>query len=432
MKEWENFLQKQENIFGKTTIDQWLRTLVIQKFDACNLYLQAKDFFQINWFEEHIRNIAKNEFFNANGRLIKIHLRIATDRTASHQKEESFFPFDKLDTFSTFDNFICSKENESTLGILKKIVLNLSTHHSVITPIYLYGPSGSGKTHLMMGFAKVCQSYNYRVGYVKAETFSAHVVSAIRLGKMKEFRTLYRLVDILLIDNIHYVSGKISTEEELFHTFNELHNRQKLIVFSSHIPPYLLQNMEERLVSRLEWGLLLHINSLSGKDLHILAKQTCKNLFLNIDEAGIELLCEQFPTAYFLTLACNAIALRLRNARGSPISLDTIRQITKDLIQKQKKCSLDYEKILTEVSRFYEIPKKDIVGRSQQKESLIPRQVAMYLCRDILDLTYSQIGRIFSRDHTTVIASIKRIQQEASLFLQPISSIKKSLENTYF
>lgn len=432
MKEWENFLQKQEKIFGKTTIDQWLRTLVIQKFDACNLYLQAKDFFQINWFEEHIRNIAKNEFFNANGRLIKIHLRIATDTTASHEKEESFFPFDKLDTSSTFDNFICSKENESTLGILKKIVLNLSTHQSVITPIYLYGPSGSGKTHLMMGFAKVCQGYNYRISYVKAETFSAHVVSAIRLGKMKEFRTLYRLVDILLIDNIHYVSGKISTEEELFHTFNELHNRQKLIVFCSHIPPYLLQNMEERLVSRLEWGLLLHINVLSGKDLHILAKQTCKNLFLNVDEAGIGFLCEQFPTAYFLTLACNAIAFRLRNAMGSPISLDTIRQITKDLIQKQKKCSLDYEKILTEVSRFYEIPKKDIVGRSQQKESLIPRQVAMYLCRDILDLTYSQIGRIFSRDHTTVIASIKRIQQETSLFLQPISSIKKSLKNTYF
>lgn len=432
MKEWENFLQKQENIFGKTTIDQWLRTLTIQKFDACNLYLQAKDFFQINWFEEHIRSIAKNEFFNANGRLIKIHLQIATDTTALHEKEESFFPFDKLDTSSTFDNFISSKENESTLGILKKILVNLSAQKSVVTPIYLYGPSGSGKTHLMMGFAKLCQGYNYRVCYVKAETFSAHVVSAIRLGKMKEFRILYRLVDILLIDNIHYISGKISTEEELFHTFNELHNRQKLIVFSSHIPPYLLQDMEDRLVSRLEWGLLLHINSLFSEDLHILAKQTCKNLFLNINDAGIQFLCQQFSNAYFLTLACNALALRLSNGIGSPISLDTIRQITKDLIQKQKRCSLDYEKIITEVSRYYEIPKKDIIGRSQQKESLIPRQVAMYLCRDILELTYSQIGRIFSRDHTTVMASIKRIQQETSSFLQPISSIKKSLENTYF
>lgn len=432
MKEWENFLQRQENIFGKTTIDQWLRTLTIQKFDACNLYLQAKDFFQINWFEEHIRNIAKNEFFNANGRLIKIHLQIATDTTALHEKEESFFPFDKLDTSSTFDNFISSKENESTLGILKKILVNLSAQKSVVTPIYLYGPSGSGKTHLMMGFAKLCQGYNYRVCYVKAETFSAHVVSAIRLGKMREFRMLYRLVDILLIDNIHYISGKISTEEELFHTFNELHNRQKLIIFSSHIPPYLLQDMEDRLVSRLEWGLLLYINSLFNEDLHTLAKQTCKNLFLNINDAGIQFLCEQFSNAYFLTLACNALALRLSNEVASPISLNTIKQITKDLIHKQKRSSLDYEKILTEVSRFYEIPKKDIIGRSQQKESVIPRQVAMYLCRDILELTYSQIGRIFSRDHTTVMATIKRIQQETSLFLQPICSIKKSLENTYF
>lgn len=432
MKEWENFLQRQENIFGKTTIDQWLRTLTIQKFDACNLYLQAKDFFQINWFEEHIRNIAKNEFFNANGRLIKIHLQIATDTTALHEKEESFFPFDKLDTSSTFDNFISSKENESTLGILKKILVNISAQKSVVTPIYLYGPSGSGKTHLMMGFAKLCQGYNYRVCYVKAETFSAHVVSAIRLGKMREFRMLYRLVDILLIDNIHYISGKISTEEELFHTFNELHNHQKLIIFSSHIPPYLLQDMEDRLVSRLEWGLLLYINSLFSEDLHTLAKQTCKNLFLNINDAGIQFLCEQFSNAYFLTLACNALALRLSNEVASPISLNTIKQITKDLIHKQKRSSLDYEKILTEVSRFYEIPKKDIVGRSQQKESVIPRQVAMYLCRDILELTYSQIGRIFSRDHTTVMATIKRIQQETSLFLQPISSIKKSLENTYF
>ncbi|MGL4348747.1 MAG: DnaA ATPase domain-containing protein [Chlamydiales bacterium] len=427
MKEWEIFLQRQEKIFGKSTIDQWLRTLTIHKFDACNLYLQAKDFFQINWFEEHIRNIAKNEFFNANGRLIKIHLQTVLDKTAAHEKQEPFFPFDKLDTSSTFDNFIVSKENESTLGILRKVLLNLATHKSVITPIYLHGPSGSGKTHLMIGFAKLCQTYNYRVYYVKAETFSAHVVSAIRLGKMKEFRTLYRLVDILLIDNIHYISGKISTEEELFHTFNELHNRQKLIVFSSHIPPYLLQDMEDRLISRLEWGLLLHINSLSGEDLHILAKQNCKNLFLNIDDAGTRFLCEQFPNAYFLTLACNAVALRLSNAIGSPISVDTVRQITKDLIHKQKMCCIDYHKILSEVSRFYEIPKKDIIGKSQEKECLIPRQVAMYLCRDILQLTYPQIGRVFSRDHTTVMASIKRIQQETSSFLQPISSIKKYL-----
>lgn len=432
MKEWEKFLQKQENTFGKSTIDQWLRTLTIQKFDACNLYLQAKDFFQINWFEEHIRSVATNEFFNANGRLIKIHLQTSLDRADSNEKEEPFFSFDKLDTSSSLDNFISSKDNEPTLGILKKILLNLATHASVITPIYLYGPSGSGKTHLLMGFAKLCQSYNYRVYYVKAETFSAHVVSAIRLGKMKEFRTLYRLVDILLIDNIHYISGKISTEEELFHTFNELHNRQKLIIFSSHMPPYLLQNMEDRLISRLEWGLLLHINPLFGEDLHALAKQTCKNLFLNIDDPGIHFLCEQFPNPYFLTLACNAVAIRLSNTIGSPILLDTIRRITKDLIHKQKICSLDYEKIISEVSRFYEIPKKCIIGKSQEKEYLIPRQIAMYLCRDILELTYVQIGRIFTRDHTTVMASIKRIQQEISLFLQPILSIKKSLENTYF
>lgn len=432
MKEWENFLQKQENIFGKSTIDQWLRTLTIQKFDACNLYLQAKDFFQINWFEEHIRSIAKNEFFNANGRLIKIHLQTNSDTITSDEKEEPLFPFDKLDTSFTFDNFIVSKENESTVGILEKILLNLSAHKSVITPIYLYGPSGSGKTHLMVGFAKLCESYNYRVGYVKAETFSAHVVSAIRLGKMKEFRILYRLVDILLIDNIHYISGKISTEEELFHTFNELHNRQKLIIFSSHIPPYLLQDMEDRLISRLEWGLLLHIHALFGEDLYNLASRTCKNLLLHIEDMGIRFLCEQFPNAYFLTLACNALAIRLSNTIGSSISLDTIKHITKDLVHKQKIFSLDYEKILSEVSRFYEVSKKDIIGKSQEKEYLIPRQVAMYLCRDILELTYTQIGRVFSRDHTTVMASIKRIQQETSLFLQPITSIKKSLENTYF
>lgn len=432
MKEWESFLQKQETTFGKSTIDQWLRTLTIQKFDACNLYLQAKDFFQINWFEEHIRSIAKNEFFNANGRLIKIHLQTALDTTESQEKEETFFSFDKLDTSSSLDNFISSKDNEPTLGILRKILCNLSIHKSVITPIYLYGPSGSGKTHLLMGFAKLCQSYNYRVYYVKAETFSAHVVSAIRLGKMKEFRTLYRLVDILLIDNIHYIAGKISTEEELFHTFNELHNRQKLIVFSSHLPPYLLQNMEDRLISRLEWGLLLHINSLSGEDLYGLAKQTCENLFVNVDEGGLRFLCEQFPSPYFLTLACNAVAIRLNNPIGSPIALDTVRRITKDLIQKQKISSLDYEKVISEVSRFYEVPKKCIIGKSQEKEYLIPRQVAMYLCRDILELTYVQIGRVFARDHTTVIASIKRVQQETSLFLQPILSIKKSLENTYF
>lgn len=436
MREWETFLQKQERTFGKTTIDQWLRTLRIQKFDACNIYLEAKDFFQINWFEEHIRSIAKNEFFNANGRLIKIHLQIASDTDTSAKKEESFFSFDKLDSSSNFQNFIESKDNEPTLGILKKILLNLSHHKSVITPIYLYGPSGCGKTHLLMAFAKLCKSYNYKICYVKAETFSAHVVSAIRLGKMKEFRTLYRLVDILFVDNIHYISGKTSTEEELFHTFNELHNKQKLIIFSSHIPPYLLQNMEERLVSRLEWGLLLHLSPLTGEELLALTKQTCKNLFLNIDDVGIRFLCEKFSNPYFLTLACNAIAIRLTNEAKSVISLDMIQQITKDIIKKQKTDSFDYDKIISGVSEFYKLSKKYILGKSQEKEYIIPRQIAMYLCRDILNLTYVQIGRIFARDHTTVIASIRRIQHETkkqtASFLQPIVSIKKSLENIYF
>lgn len=436
MKEWESFLQRQEHTFGKSTIDQWLRTLKIQKFDACNLYLEAKDFFQINWFEEHIRTIAKNEFFNANGRLIKIHLQIASDVDNLDEKEESFFAFDTLDSSCNFENFIQSKDNEPTLGILKKILVNLSLHKSVITPIYLYGPSGSGKTHLLMGFAKLCKSYNYKICYVKAETFSAHVVSAIRLGKMKEFRTLYRLVDILFVDNIHYICGKTSTEEELFHTFNELHNREKLIIFSSHIPPYLLQNMEERLVSRLEWGLLLHLSPLSGEGLLALAKQNCKNLFLNIDDHGRRFLCEKFSNPYFLTLACNALALRLSNEPKSVIPLEMIQQVTKDITKKQKTASFDYDKIIAGVSEFYKLPKKYIIGKSQEKEYLIPRQIAMYLCRDILHLTYVQIGRIFDRDHTTVIASVKRIQQEtkkqATLFLQPIASIKKYLQNIYF
>ena len=165
--------------------------------------------------------------------------------------------------------------------------------------------------------------------------------------------------------------------------------------------------MEERLVSRLEWGLLLHLSPLSGEGLLALTKQTCKNLFLNIDDIGIRFLCEKFSNPYFLTLACNAIAIRLTNEAKSVIPLEMIQQITKDITKKQKIDSFDYDKIISGVSQFYKIQKKYILGKSQEKEYLIPRQIAMYLCRNILNLTYVQIGRIFDRDHTTVIASIK-------------------------
>ncbi|GAB4188796.1 MAG: chromosomal replication initiator protein DnaA [Simkaniaceae bacterium] len=432
MKEWTLFLAEKEKIFGKTTVDKWLRTLKILSFDACNLYLEASDTFQVSWFEEYIKPIAKKEFFNANGNPISIHIK-CQEKADNHKKtkaasQQPSFVFDTLDPSSNFETFLETSENFATLSIFKKILEESSEKKQIVNPVYLYGQPGSGKTHLLMSAASYLRQQGLQIAYVRADTFTSHLVSAFRLGTIKEFRQIYRMVDVLIIDDVHLFSRRVSTGEELFHTFNDFHSKGKLIILSSRFAPSLLEEIEERLVSRFEWGMLLKLSVVKKKDLLSLARLKCRHYDFALDETMLHQLINIFTSPSSLTNAINALVLRLH---GEEASQNPNLNRINDLIANQNAAIVSPEKIAKKVAETFGIPVKDLLGKSQSRECTLPRQIAMYLCRQLLEMSFPRIGAFFSRDHSTVITSVKQISDKVARreiqLLQLLNEITKAL-----
>ena len=444
MQAWEQFLKQQEKELGLETVQKWLRSLKIQRFDACNLYLEAKDAFQALWFEEHMRGKAQAELINGNNKRIKIHLSVVNSTPAfkkppgktktskeglSHPFELSF---DELDPHCLFQHFIANQDNHLTINILQEIAdLKASTHLGAFNPIYLYGLNGSGKTHLLMGLAQALRSQGLKIIYVRAETFTDHVVTAIRAGEMSTFRQAYRNMDVLLVDDVHVFSRKGATQEEFFHTFNTLHLAGKQIILTANCSPQELQLIEPRLVSRFEWGIVLPLKPLIEKDLHSMLQKKAALFNFILPPKVTDFLVETFtsnPKA--LIKAFEALVLRLhlddQNALQT-LSLQAAKVLLSDLLVEEQKTALTPSKIIQAVAEFYGIRVEDILGKAQTRECALPRQLAMHLCREKLKMPFMKIGELFARDHSTVMASVKHIQKSLEKDTRDLASARNAI-----
>lgn len=430
MQAWEEFLQQQEAELGQDTVHKWLRSLKIQRFDACNLYLEAKDSFQALWFEEHMRNRIQTKFLNSNQKPIKVHLSIANaplkfKKKVGKQKEFKEPPssafhlaFDEPNPHFLLKSFIIAEENQLTTKLLYEIA-GLSQQKiaelGTFNPIYLYGPTGSGKTHLLMSLAQIFRAQGLKTIYVRAETFTDHVVTAIRAGEMGLFRNTYRHIDLLLVDDVHIFSRKGATQEEFFHTFNTLHLQNKQIILSANCSPHELQLIEPRLISRFEWGIVLPLKPLQTDELRKMLKIKGEILQFPLSEKILDFLLETFtshPKA--LVKAFEALILRLhidQNHSLQSLTIPSVRILLADLLKEEEKVALTPSKIIQIIAEYYDIRKEDILGKSQTKECALPRQLAMHFCREKLKMPFMRIGDLFNRDHSTVMASVKHIQK---------------------
>lgn len=426
MQAWENFVIALENEMGSATIEKWLRSLKILRFDAGNLYLEAKDAFQAMWFEEHVRQKVLDRLYNHNRRRIKVHLSVANALTKPKeqlQKEKKkqisdparlAFTFDLLDPHCTFASFVVTTSNELTYQVFKECS---EKKNADINPLYLYGPTGSGKTHLLMATAAALRDQGLHVTYAGAQLFTDHVVSAIRSGEMSLFRQAYRNSDVLIIDDIHIFSKKAATQEEFFHTFNTLHIAGKKIILSANCPPGELQFIEPRLVSRFEWGISLALELPPRDKLFEILQGYMRHRDCLLHAKVADFLLDSFSTPKLLYQAFEALLLRLHlscHAIKSPsiqLTVPTVKQLLSDLLEEQQAAALTPSRIVQGVAEYFGIKQEDIVGKAQTRDCVLPRQIAMYFCRQELKLPYIKIGELFSRDHSTVMSSVKQVQK---------------------
>lgn len=437
MQAWESFVETLEIEIGSETVQKWLKSLKVVRFDACNLHLEAKDTFQIMWFEEHIRQKVQTRLFNNNHRRIKVHLSVANapaktkSRPSKTQKVLENDPatfnltFDELDSNCTFSKFVVAESNLLTYKVFsqisgidpeKKDPANRA-HLSSLTPLYVHGPAGSGKTHLLMATAAALREQGLHVIYARAQSFTDHVVSAIRAGEMSTFRQAYRNSDVLIIDDIHVFSRKGATQEEFFHTFNTLHVAGKQIILSSNCAPGELQFIEPRLVSRFEWGIALTLETPPKDKMEEIIQQRAKAMDFPLHPKVVEFLLASFSNPKSLNQALEALVLRshlnqqVSKHSSNYLTVALTKQLLADLLLEQHEAALTPQRILQHVAEYFGIRPEDILGKAQTRDCVLPRQISMHFCRTELKLPYLKIGELFSRDHSTVMSSVKQIQK---------------------
>lgn len=436
MHAWEKFVAAQELELGSETVQKWLKTLKILRYDACNLYLEAQDAFQAMWFEEHIRQSVQMKLFNNNNKRIKVHLSIANIAAKSkynrQKKEKQAEPirstfnlqFDDIDPYCTFSNFIVSQANQLTYKVFSQVAgfdvekkRPFTPEPSAFNPIYVHGSSGVGKTHLLMATVHLLRQRGVKVLFSRAQGFTDHVVSAIRAGEMSLFRQAYRNSDVLIIDDIHVFSRKGATQEEFFHTFNTLHVAGKQIILSANCAPGDLQYIEPRLVSRFEWGIVLSLEIPSREEAGQILQQKASVMQHPIHAKVIEFLLDSFSSCKSLNRALEALILRshLNGHASKPLhahlTVPLARQILSDLIHEEQQAALTPARIVQGVAEHFGIKPEDVLGKAQTRDCVLPRQISMHLCRHQLKMPYVKIGDLFDKDHSTVMSSVKLIQK---------------------
>ncbi|HKD05302.1 MAG TPA: chromosomal replication initiator protein DnaA [Bryobacteraceae bacterium] len=332
---------------------------------------------------------------------------ISNGQSPRHSPTAEFESPVPLNAKFTFETFVVGSSNQFAHAAAHSVAMNPSRRYN---PLYIYGGVGVGKTHLMHAIGRELMARGrMRVIFTTSERFTNEVVSGIKYGKMAELRARYRTADVLLIDDIQSLGSKERTQEEFFHTFNELHDAQKQIVISSDCPPKEIGGLVERLRSRFEWGLMADIQSpdLETKVAILQKKAELEGSELPVDVCTF--IAEKTKTNVRELEGALVKLLAYSSLTETAISISMARQVLKHLIEKQER-RVSIESVQKAVAERYGLKLSQLKEKSNRKEVVVPRQVAMYLVKELTKASLPEIGRAFGgKHHTTVIHSISRI-----------------------
>ena len=397
--------------------DTWIKDLEIESIEGSNIVLLAQTPFKKDSLEARYHDLLVNTFnFITNKQCsVSIVTPDDLDQNSDNKTDQIVsnigYSNETLNPKYTFDSFVVGNNNRFAHAAALAVAEAPATSYN---PLFIYGGVGLGKTHLMhaIGNEILRNNRNSKILYVTSEKFTNQLINAIKDNKNEQFRTKYRNIDVLLIDDIQFIAGKERVQEEFFHTFNTLHESGKQVIISSDRPPKDINLLEDRLKSRFEWGLIADISNADYETrLAILRKKS------QIDNIIIE--------DEILSNIANKISTNIRELEGtlnkliaraslmnSPITMEMSEWAINEIINtKDKVISSGY--IQEVVAKYFNIDPKDLVGIKKSNDIVFPRQIAMYLCRTVPQLSLPQIGKDFgNRDHTTVMHACNKIEKE--------------------
>ena len=334
----------------------------------------------------------------------------------------------------TFERFVVGSSNKFAHAAARAVADNPGQNYN---PLFIYGESGLGKTHLLYAIAHTIhrEHPDYRIVYIRGDAFTNELIRAIREGKNQEFRDKYRSADVFLMDDVQYIAGRDSTQEEMFHTFNSLYEEKKQIVFTSDRPPKEMLRLEDRLKTRFEWGLLADIQPPDYETRVAIIKNKAIRMGVELPEEVLTYAAENITANVRQIEGTVNKILAYRDLMGSNVDANAVTRAVRDMFKDTTDILPTAEVIIEEVGKFYSIEDSDLRGQSRTKETSLARQIAMYLIRNMTKLSLKEIGKEFSnRDHTTVLHAIERIEdfcKSKPEIAEIVKDIRTNVNNRY-
>ncbi len=334
---------------------------------------------------------------------------LTEDELATEPEKTTAAPYESEEY--SFESFVVGESNKFAHAAARAVA---NAPASSYNPLLIYGGSGLGKTHLLYAIAGTIKKTdpNKKITYVKGENFTNELIAALQNRTLVEFRDKYRNSDILLVDDIQFIAGKNSTQEEFFHTFNALYESKRQIVLTSDRLPMEMQTLEERLRTRFEWGLMADIQPPDFETRMAIISLKASKLGLNLSVGQKEIIANNVTANVRQLEGTVNKLLAYRDLLSEDITLETTERAIRDIFAENPWINPTPDFIVKAVAKYFEMDADSLLSKNKSQEFIIPRQIAMYMVREMTNLSFPQIGKFFGKDHSTVMHATKKLEEK--------------------
>ena len=444
---WDKVSAELKNLLSDDIYETWFQELEPHSETQDKLILEASNQFAAIWVEDNYLGLIKQTFEKVTGKSVLVSIKVSESLSSSNplpnrvlhsaaepdksvgvsDREVGIRQFSRANPMpagasvgnvnpkNTFSTFVVGPGNQFAHAASMAVANSPATSYN---PLFLYGDTGLGKTHLMHAISHQVRQANpsLRVAYVSSEKFTNEFIHAIQERTFTRFRSKYRKVDVLLIDDIHFLAKKEGIQEEFFHTFNDLFESQKQIVLSSDRPANEIAKLENRLVSRFQWGLVVDIQPPDLETRQAILAKKAVEMNVDLDPEVIEFLARRVTRNIRRMEGALTRVVGYSNHGHKPVDISVAENLLHDILQEEARLTITVEKIQKKVSDYHHLHLADMVSRRRPSNIAFPRQIAMYLSRLLTNLSLKEIGDAFGgRDHGTVIHACKSVEDRMEL-----------------
>lgn len=444
---WEETLFLLRVRLNEHAINTWITPMVCENLSNTKVVFSVPNNFFVTWIKDNYIKIINDTVNEVAGRKLRVELRIREESPLLHdQRPERLLPLyptvkdnkdindyvrkKNLNPRYTFESFVVGSCNQFAHAAARSVSEKLGASYN---PLFIYGGVGLGKTHLMsaIGYAVACRDRSRNIAFVTSEEFTNEMINAIRFDRMVDFRNKYRSLDLLMIDDIQFIAGKERTQEEFFHTFNSIFESSKQIIITSDRFPNEIPELEHRLRSRFSWGLIadMGLPDLETK-VAILKRKAFEDNFDLPDDVAY-FLSDQVDSNIRELVGYLVRVIAMSTLQGIPLSVNLTKMALREILHRNIK-TITVDDIIACVSKSFNVKPADVKSRKKHKLYSVPRQVGMFLSRNLTDLSYPEIGAAFGgKDHSTVVYATKKIEKKIdqdNSFKNLIEALKKDIK----